>query len=95
LAFSLVGNENGLPTLAWEEDTVDVTASEALAPSLKENNETKLEAVKKWLNAELADAPAWEKTIEKNAKGLGISIKTLRRAKGELDIKSKKQTFSG
>jgi hypothetical protein len=27
--------------------------------------------------------------------GLGISIKTLKRAKGELDIKSKKQTFSG
>jgi putative DNA primase/helicase len=95
LAFSLVSNERGLPVLAWEEDAVDLTASEALAPSLKENNETKLEAVKRWLRAELADAPAWEKTIEKNAKALNISIKTLRRAKGELDIKSKKQTFSG
>jgi hypothetical protein len=95
LAFSLVGNENGLPTLAWEEDAVDVTASDALAPSLKENNESKLEAVRRWLKAELADSPAWEKTIEKNAKALSISIKTLRRAKGELDIKSKKHPSSG
>jgi hypothetical protein len=46
-----------------------------LHPLFKENNESKLEAVKRWLKAELADAPAWEKTIEKNAKGLGISLK--------------------
>jgi hypothetical protein len=95
LAFSLVSNERGLPVLAWEPDPVDMTANDVLSPAAKEQGETKLEAAEKWLRATLADGPLWQETIEGDAKGLGISIKTLRRAKGKLDIKSRKQTFSG
>jgi hypothetical protein len=96
LAFSLVAAENShVPTLAWEEGTVDMTANDALAPAVKEQGETKLEAVEKWLRATLADGPLWQESIEGDAKGLGISITTLKRVKRKLDIKSKKQTFSG
>jgi hypothetical protein len=82
LAFSLVAAENShLPTLAWEEGTMDMTANNALAPAVKEKGETKLESVEKWLREGLANGPVLGETIEKDAKGLGISIGTLRGAK--------------
>jgi hypothetical protein len=73
-----------------------MTANDALLPAAKENGETKVEAVEKWLQAVLADGPVLQEIIEKDAEGFGISITgALRRAKKALSVKSRKQTFSG
>lgn len=95
LAFSMVDGESGMPCLAWEQEPVDMTANDALAPTKKEDGETKLEAAGKWLRSELANGPVLQDTVAADAEAVGISKRTLRRAKDAVGAKSMKQKFSG
>jgi hypothetical protein len=74
---------------------VNRTANDVASPSTQEKGKTRLEAVENWLRATLANGPLLCETIEKDAKGLGISIGTLRRAKKSLGVKSKKRIYQG
>jgi hypothetical protein len=74
---------------------VNLTANDVASPPTQEKGKTKLEAVENWLRATLANGPLLCETIEKDAKGLGISVGTLRRAKKSLGVKSKKRIYQG
>ena len=67
--------------ISWEEDTVAVTASSLLTPTV----ETKaLAAAKAFLREQLADGPAESAQIEAAADDAGISARTLDRARKAL-----------
>jgi hypothetical protein len=74
---------------------VNLTANDVASPPTQEKGKARLEAVENWLRATLANGPLLYETIEKDAKGLGISIGTLRRAKKSLGVKSKKRIYQG
>jgi hypothetical protein len=72
---------------------VNLTANDVASPPIQEKGKATLEAVENWLRETLVKGPVLYETIEGDAKGLGISVGTLRRAKKSLGVKSKKRDY--
>ncbi len=87
---------NGIPTsrIAWEPDPVTMTADEAVAPMDAEERSAIGEA-KAFLQDALRDGRQPAKKLFRDAKAIGISEKTLRRAKADLNINSFKDGLNG
>jgi hypothetical protein len=73
----------------WGEET-SLTAEQVLAVPAEPAERTKLGEAKDFLLDMLADGPKFQKHVEKEAKANGITVATLRRAKGALGIKPRK-----
>jgi hypothetical protein len=79
--------------IKWE-GPVEITAEQLLRDQQGEEDTDRQEA-KVWLKEELAGGAKNANTIQKDAKSIGISESTLRRAKQDLGIKSVKSCYSG
>ena len=96
LAFRLkqkIVGANGKSIVAscvnWEPDPVSITANEALAAEAAQGERrTALEEAESFLRSMLAAAPVPVTKVVEDAKILGISDATLRRARADLKIKS-------
>jgi hypothetical protein len=77
------------PHIVWEDNHVDVTASEAMQASANKSPSARDEA-KNFLTDILANGPVLQTEIEDAAKGNGIAKRTLERAKRELGITAEK-----
>ena len=81
--------------IVWDSNPVMLTADEAvraqdgrdIAPSRREAEE--------FLRVELAAGPRSADEIEKAAKAAGVAMKTVKRAKASLKIRSYKSSLSG
>jgi hypothetical protein len=76
------------PFIVWHPQHVEITANEAMQAA--EGSTAKREA-REFLLERLKDGPAKTDEIIEEAKQEGIAEKTLRRAKKELGIKSRKE----
>ncbi len=94
LAYRIAVNAEGSPFLSWEGET-DLTARDLLAPEEKPRNAPKRGLAKQFLNDVLKDGPVDQRTIEREAESRDISPETLKRAKKDLGIRSKKVGQSG
>jgi putative DNA primase/helicase len=75
----------------WDDHPVDITADEALHAS--PDNEGKLKKAELFLKTYLKGGPAPQQEILAQGKALGLSSRTLQRAKRNLDISSDKTDY--
>jgi putative DNA primase/helicase len=96
LAFFVTSehSENGKPVVEWTRDRVTMTADEALTASRKPSGGALGKAVE-WLKEALAGGPVAQAELEKQATDAGITIGTLKRAKTELLVVSRKDKSFG
>lgn len=79
------------PYIEWSSDPVDVTADQALADAAAAMRDPKaIEDAEEFLQEQLADGPKLQAEIGKAARGRDIKRRTLRRAKANLGVKSRK-----
>jgi putative DNA primase/helicase len=84
------------PYIVWQDEYVDITASEAMRAVAGSNKKPAARSeAKEFLESMLANGPVDADEIEEAAEANGISERTLRRAKKELRIIVKKKGISG
>lgn len=90
-------SEDGLATVVWEADPVNVSADDALAGDRDQNGggRTERDDAADWLRALLADGPCPARSVEAEARDAGHSLATLRRAKVAIGVVSRKPAFGG
>jgi hypothetical protein len=76
------------PAIKWEEQTITMTADEALAAKPDGRKSEKLEAAKALIAEILVNGPQPATTIEERAATQGITAKSLRNAKGALFVRA-------
>jgi hypothetical protein len=86
--------DNGIcaSRIEWGSDTVTRTADEILQAAEAEDDSPAKTEAEDFLRTVLADGPKSSKEIEADAKGAGVSWRTVRRAQKALGIKPKPQT---
>ena len=85
---------NGVAHVHWEGET-DHTAETLLAPARDPEEHTALERAKDFLWDTLAWGPKPAVDVKEDAEKIGIKERTLRRARAELGIATRKVGFSG
>jgi hypothetical protein len=95
LAYTIGTGENAAPVVLWEPEAVTVTAEEALAPAVSDDDRSELADAKEWLREMLANGPVRADELQRDAKGAGHAWRTLNRAKAVLRVRSAKGSFSG
>jgi putative DNA primase/helicase len=80
--------------VAWDDAPVTITADEAMSQADPEEASALREA-KDWLKEILANGPVSSNDIQRQARALGISAATLRRAQKSLKIRAKKRPGRG
>jgi hypothetical protein len=88
-----IAEERDTPYVVWEKDPVTVSADEALAP-IHESPRAARGDAQDFLTELLANGPVSVKDIKGEGKEAGFSWSTLRRAKDEIGVKSKRTGFS-
>jgi AAA domain len=86
LAYSIIDG-----AVAWERDSVSISADDALADEPWNGGRTERDDAAEWLRELLADGPMPQRDVAEAAKANGISEATLRRAKAKAGIESRKQ----
>jgi hypothetical protein len=89
------GKEIWAPHVIWENQYVDVTATEAMQAASENKSPAAREEAKKFLSDVLANGPVAKKEIDEAAEANGISERTLFRAKTDLKIMAKKDGPNG
>jgi putative DNA primase/helicase len=89
------GKEIWAPHIVWDNQYVDVTASEAMQAAAEARAPAARDDAKKFLAELLAAGPVPKAEIEEAADANGIAERTLRRAKNELGIVAKKDGQDG
>jgi hypothetical protein len=84
------GNPINRPYIVWEDQPVDITATEALQAIIESKSPSARDNAKQFLEALLSVEPIGSKDVKEAAKENGISIGTLRRAAEDLDVDIKK-----
>ena len=96
LAYRLV-DADGVGRVEWEPDPVSLTAEDALGQKVERGarGRTALDDAKAWLLDHLADGSRPAAEVIADAKGAGISRRTLDRAKAEAYVTSVKDGLGG
>jgi putative DNA primase/helicase len=89
------GKEIWAPYIVWDNQPVDVTASEAMQAAAEARPPAARDDAKKFLTELLAAGPVLKAEIEEAASANGIAERTLFRAKGELGIMAKRDGPNG
>ena len=72
--------------VCWEDETVSITADEAMAPQEDPEERSAMDDAKQFLTNLLADGPVSSKQIRADAEGAGLAWRTIQRAQKALDI---------
>lgn len=72
--------------VCWEDETVAITADEAMAPNEDPEERSAMDDAKQLLTNLLADGPVSSKQIRVDAEGAGFAWRTIQRAQKALDI---------
>jgi hypothetical protein len=90
LAFRIGDAPNGAARVEWG-GTSTLTARDILKEPADPEQKSALSKAKEFLSQELADGPVPAEEVKEDARGVGISERTLKRAKRELGITSRKR----
>jgi len=98
LAFTIVAEPGGLPSIRWESGAVDMTADDAIR---RENGDaddrgaTAVEQAVAWLRDTLAEGALPSADVLARARAQGIRQRTLERAKEQLGVRSRRTGGQG
>jgi hypothetical protein len=96
LAYRIESPDGGRPCVAWQEGEVSITADDALADDRDGQRErTEREDCAEWLTVLLANGPIPAREVEREARDAGQAVATLRRAKAEIKVESRRSAFGG
>jgi len=97
LAYQITSNTDGAPYLLWGKETRSADANEVLGLNSKEKREraSSLSKAKELLEEYLSGGPRPQKEVEEEAEKVGITWRTLRRAKKDLGVLSHKAGMGG
>jgi hypothetical protein len=84
------GNPINRPYIVWEDEPVDITATEALQAIIESKSPSAVDDAKEFIEMFMNNKPVSSKEIIEAAKENGISKKTLERARKQLHVKSEK-----
>jgi hypothetical protein len=90
LAFRIGTASNGAARVLWG-GTSTLTAGDILKEPADPEQKSALSEAKEFLLQELGDGPVAAEQVEKDARGAQISVRTLKRAKKALGVRSRKQ----
>jgi hypothetical protein len=90
LAFSIETAPNGTACVSWR-GTSTLSAGDILKEPTDPEQKSALSEAKEFLSQELEDGRVPAEQVEKDARGAQISMRTLKRAKRQLGVKSRKQ----
>lgn len=90
LLYEPVDNGHGVVRIEWRGEC-EYTADDIIA--VRGNSQPSRDDAKQLLMMELADGPVEQKVIEAKAATAGLSLRTLERAKAELEIVSRRKGF--
>jgi len=93
-AYRIIEADNGAAIIEWEDETITISADDALAVLSNEDRTERQEAVS-FLERELKAGSVDAKELFKSADACGIARRTLYRAKRELGVESYKKDFAG
>jgi len=93
-AYRVIQADNGAPIIDWENETITISADDALATLSNEDKTDRQDAIS-FLERELKDGAVDAKELFKSAESCGISRRTLYRAKSDLGVDSYKKDFAG
>jgi putative DNA primase/helicase len=85
----------GIVCVEWVAGTVPVTADDLMRQQHKQRNPEALEEAVEFLRDELREADKPVKEVEEKARALGISKKTLERARKKARVRSRPKGFTG
>ncbi|MGO9947484.1 MAG: hypothetical protein ACLPWG_11600 [Steroidobacteraceae bacterium] len=91
----LIGKDIVASAITWEGERIDRTADEILAANREGNEKPERSEAEEFLRDALAGGPRPATEIEAEAKGAGISWRTIRRAQKALGIKPHRKAESG
>jgi hypothetical protein len=80
------GNPIRRPYIVWQQEPVDITATEALQAAAESKSPSARDDAKRFLETLLSNGPVGSTEVHAAAKANGISAATFRRAKDELGI---------
>lgn len=95
LAYRLRQAENGAPVLLWDDQPVTVSAEEALAPVVTDDERPERDEAASWLREVLSDGPVSAKDVRRAAEEAGHAWRTVRRAKDGIGVIVEKAEFNG
>ncbi len=87
--------DSEIPTIAWDDDPITVTADEALTGNEQKKSGLALGEAADWLKDRLSGEPVPAKSIKDEALADGFSLRTLDRAKKQLRVIARRQGFGG
>jgi len=93
-AYRVIEANNGAAIVDWEDETITISADDALAVLSNEDKTDRQQAIT-FLEKELKDGPVNSKELYKSADACGVSKRTLHRAKSELGVEAYKKDFAG
>jgi len=93
-AYQIETADNDAPVIEWEPELVEITLEE-MADAVTERKQRPIEQVKVWLESLLSAGEVLQERIKEQAKGRDYSWITVKRAKKELGVISKKHRFDG
>ncbi len=93
LNYQIKITSDEIPRIAWMGESAQTAGSLLAATAGDEEERGALAEAKEFLREELAEGKLTQKDVVRGAKAIGISEKTLRRAKAALGVKSEKDGF--
>ena len=90
LAFELREADNGAVRIEWKGETPH-TADALLSTPVDPEERSALDEAKEFVSDELMGSPVWSEQVKRDAREAGISEMTLKRARRELGVRSKKE----
>jgi len=93
-AYRVIEADNGAAIVDWEDETITISADDALALLSNEDKTERQQAIT-FLEKELKDGPVNSKEIYTSANACGIAKRTLHRAKNDLGVEVYKKEFAG
>jgi len=94
MAYRIETAENGAPVVMWEPDPVDIDINVALNGESDDFRSERKDAID-WLESELSGGPVSATDLQKRARAAGHSWSTVKRAKSELSVESRKTGMKG
>ena len=85
----------GTSRIIWSDEPITLTANEALAASTEDGKGSALDDAKAFLEEALSNGPRLGLEVQEEAKSIGISLQTLKRAKKELKIQHPRNGYQG